>query len=134
VPALLPIFLAAEKPIHPNQKRTRPRSQFVLRCNQERSSTGSSTVYGSRVPRRQPSTSMIMKFCPNYRCVAYARVVYTQTTRCAFCRWDLKPPRMKSETFADEAAVNAVEKSAERDLPKVDSHAHPRRTLARHSA
>lgn len=47
---------------------------------------------------------MIMKFCPNYSCVAYGRVVYTQTTRCAFCRWDLKPPRMKSETFGDEKA------------------------------
>jgi len=41
---------------------------------------------------------MNMKFCPNYGCVAYGRVVYTQATRCAFCRWDLKPPRMKSET------------------------------------
>ena len=38
-----------------------------------------------------------MKYCPNYRCVAYGRVVYSQATRCAFCRWDLKPPRMKSE-------------------------------------
>jgi hypothetical protein len=40
---------------------------------------------------------MNMKFCPNYGCVAYGRVVYTQATRCVFCRWDLKPPRMKSE-------------------------------------
>jgi hypothetical protein len=38
-----------------------------------------------------------MKYCPNYRCVGYGRVVYSQATRCAFCRWDLKPPRMKSE-------------------------------------
>jgi len=42
-----------------------------------------------------------MKFCPNYKCVAYGRVVYSQSTRCAFCRWDLKPPRMKSEAAAD---------------------------------
>jgi hypothetical protein len=42
-----------------------------------------------------------MKYCPNYNCVAYGRVVYSQSTRCAFCRWDLKPPRMKSEAAAD---------------------------------
>jgi hypothetical protein len=39
-----------------------------------------------------------MKLCPNYECVAFERVVYTQSTRCVFCRWDLKPPRMLSET------------------------------------
>lgn len=43
-----------------------------------------------------------MKFCPNYSCVAYGRVTYTQATRCAFCRWDLKPPRMKSETLTEQ--------------------------------
>jgi hypothetical protein len=42
-----------------------------------------------------------MKYCPNYKCIAYGRVVYSQSTRCAFCRWDLKPPRMKSEAAAD---------------------------------
>ena len=44
---------------------------------------------------------MIMKFCPNYTCVAYGHVVYTQTTRCVFCRWDLQPPRLKSESPAE---------------------------------
>jgi hypothetical protein len=43
-----------------------------------------------------------MKYCPNYSCVAYGRVTYTQATRCAFCRWDLKPPRMKSETLTEQ--------------------------------
>jgi hypothetical protein len=43
-----------------------------------------------------------MKFCPNYSCVAYGRITYTQATRCAFCRWDLKPPRMKSETLTEQ--------------------------------
>ena len=43
-----------------------------------------------------------MKFCPNYSCVAYGRVTYTQATRCAFCRWDLKPPRTKSETLTEQ--------------------------------
>lgn len=47
-----------------------------------------------------------MKFCPNYSCVAYGRVTYTQSTRCAFCRWDLKPPRLKSETLTDQQ-INA---------------------------
>ena len=42
-----------------------------------------------------------MKYCPNYKCAAYGRVVYSQSTRCAFCRWDLKPPRMKSESTGD---------------------------------
>jgi hypothetical protein len=44
----------------------------------------------------------LMKYCPNYQCAAYGRVVYSQATRCAFCRWDLMPPRMRSETAAEE--------------------------------
>jgi len=44
-----------------------------------------------------------MKFCPNYSCVAFGRVLYTQSTRCVFCRWDLKPPRMLSETVDEHA-------------------------------
>lgn len=59
---------------------------------------------------------MIMKFCPNYHCVAYGHVVYTQTTRCVFCRWDLKPPRMKSETAADQqGSPEALDRSAAMD-------------------
>jgi hypothetical protein len=78
---------------------------------------------------------MIMKFCPNYSCVAYGRVVYTQTTRCAFCRWDLKPPRMKSETFADEKAAMGVRGDKPgSDSPKTDSQVHPRSTLLRRLA
>ena len=57
-----------------------------------------------------------MKYCPNYKCVAYGRVVYSQSTRCAFCRWDLKPPRMKSEATAD------YPRDAERG-PTGDGHA-----------
>jgi len=53
---------------------------------------------------------MIMKFCPNYTCVAYGRVVYTQTTRCVFGRWDLEPPRMKSETPAEPQEQSQAEK------------------------
>ena len=33
---------------------------------------------------------MITKVCPNLRCVAYARMIYTGATRCEFCKWDLK--------------------------------------------
>jgi len=78
---------------------------------------------------------MIMKFCPNYSCVAYGRVVYTQTTRCAFCRWDLKPPRMKSETFADEkTAMGVREDTPGSDPPKTDSQVHSRSTLLRRLA
>lgn len=70
-----------------------------------------------------------MKYCPNYKCVAYGRVVYSQSTRCAFCRWDLKPPRMKSEASADhpsradEAEFGSLDRSgpsqATRDLSKL---------------
>ena len=76
---------------------------------------------------------MIMKFCPNYSCVAYGRVVYTQTTRCAFCRWDLKPPRMKSESFADdETPTDAREGS--RGPEAARTHVQPRKMLARRLA
>lgn len=44
-----------------------------------------------------------MKFCSNTKCVAYGRVVYTPATRCVLCRWDLKPPRMLSETVDDSS-------------------------------
>jgi len=76
---------------------------------------------------------MIMKFCPNYRCVAYGRVVYTQTTRCAFCRWDLKPPRMKSESFADEKTSTDAREGSRGPEP-ARTHVQPRNTLARRLA
>jgi hypothetical protein len=79
---------------------------------------------------------MIMKFCPNYRCVAYGRVVYTQSTVCVFCRWDLKPPRMKSETLSEEQVSPGVaEKAVIADVPApTDSRPHPRRAALRHTA
>jgi hypothetical protein len=78
---------------------------------------------------------MIMKFCPNYRCAAYGRVVYTQSTRCVFCRWDLKPPRMKSETAADETASTpaSVDKAVVAQMP-ADSRAQNKRATVRPSA
>lgn len=57
---------------------------------------------------------MSMKFCPNHQCVAYRRIVYTQSTRCALCRWDLKPPRLKSETIVEAKTSAQVP-----DLPRV---------------
>jgi hypothetical protein len=30
------------------------------------------------------------KVCTNGNCPSYARVLYTGSTRCDFCRWDLK--------------------------------------------
>ena len=76
---------------------------------------------------------MIMKFCPNFHCAAYGRVVYTQSTRCAFCRWDLKPPRMKSEENMGQAATSPVEKVV---MSKVaaDTRAHHKRAPLRRSA
>jgi hypothetical protein len=79
---------------------------------------------------------MIMKFCPNYHCVAYGRIVYTQTTRCVFCRWDLKPPRMKSETADDPApSIKIVEPlPAPADSPSDESRERHRRPALRTSA
>ena len=78
---------AAENPIHPSEKRTRSGSRF-------RATLAPVVI--------QPFCEIKMKFCPNYSCVAYGRVTYTQATRCAFCRWDLKPPRLKSETLIEQ--------------------------------
>jgi hypothetical protein len=64
-----------------------------------------------------------MKYCPNYQCVAYGHVVYSQSTRCAFCRWDLKPPRMKSET-ANDRPTSAPEPA---EIPAADARASHRR-------
>jgi len=31
-----------------------------------------------------------MRSCPNTACTAFGRIVYSLTTRCPFCKWDLK--------------------------------------------
>ena len=78
---------------------------------------------------------MIMKFCPNYRCVAYGRVVYTQSTVCVFCRWDLKPPRMKSETLSEAQVSRGVaEKTLIAEAPAaVEQRPPSKRTSLRHT-
>lgn len=79
---------------------------------------------------------MTMKFCPNYGCVAYQRLVYTQSTRCAFCRWDLKPSRPKSE-MATEPKASGDTPDATVIAPTrttVDSRAKQKHTLLRPSA
>lgn len=73
-----------------------------------------------------------MKLCPNYGCVAYGRVVYTQATRCVFCRWDLKPPMMKSESRRDvpsrtEPGEPPVQ--ANSTVSPIPAHAHKRSRL-----
>jgi hypothetical protein len=86
---------------------------------------------------------MNMKFCPNYGCVAYGRVVYTHATRCVFCRWDLKPPRMKSETLEPAPssakspeiwATPEQEKDAIVEVRVPAETRGPRRAPLRHSA
>ena len=83
---------------------------------------------------------MNMKFCPNYGCVAYGRVVYTQATRCVFCRWDLKPPRMKSEMTettspSAKSAEGWEEKEPLGEVSPVSTQARgQRRAPMRHSA
>jgi len=73
-----------------------------------------------------------MKYCPNYRCVAYGRVVYSQATRCVFCRWDLKPPRMKSE---DPETVQVAFSSSPRssETTSESSREHDRQAQAKRS-
>jgi hypothetical protein len=39
-----------------------------------------------------------MRTCPNTVCVAFGRIVYSVTTRCPFCKWDLKNTLPMSET------------------------------------
>lgn len=72
---------------------------------------------------------MIMKFCPNYRCVAYGRVVYTQTTRCVFCRWDLKPPRMRSEAADEPAASEQTPQDVDNPTTAASRQHHKRSAL-----
>jgi len=72
-----------------------------------------------------------MKFCPNSKCVAYGRVVYTPSTRCVLCRWDLKPPRMLSETVDD--CSRKSEWTAPVDMPTQPTATH-RRSFLRRSA
>ncbi len=79
----------------PAKKERLARQRFMLRLHQSRGI--------------QPICEKSMKYCPNYSCVAYGRVTYTQATRCAFCRWDLKPPRMKSETLTEQQIHPASE-------------------------
>lgn len=31
-----------------------------------------------------------MRACPNPKCSAFARIVYSLATRCPLCKWDLK--------------------------------------------
>ena len=88
---------------------------------------------GFRVPKSSRQ-SMIMKFCPNYRCAAYGRLVYTQTTRCVFCRWDLQPPRMKSETLYDAPVSSGTTSSDPEGHSQTSSpEPHPNPAI-RHSA
>ena len=41
-----------------------------------------------------------MRVCPNTRCVAFSRIVFSVATRCPLCRWDLKSTVPVSETAA----------------------------------
>lgn len=76
-----------------------------------------------------------MKLCPNYGCVAYGRVVYTQATRCVFCRWDLKPPTMKSESRRDvPARPEPVKETLRAEPAPVRHHPHHKRARLRPTA
>jgi hypothetical protein len=45
-------------------------------------------------------TEVNMRVCPNTRCVAFGRIVFSVATRCPLCRWDLKSTVPASETAA----------------------------------
>ena len=42
-----------------------------------------------------------IRYCSNEDCPVHGHVIYTQGTRCQFCRWDLKPARPRSETVVE---------------------------------
>jgi len=48
-----------------------------------------------------------IRYCANRDCPVHGHVIYTQGTRCQFCRWDLKLARNRSETKVDSAAIGA---------------------------
>lgn len=79
-----------------------------------------------------------MKFCPNDACAAYGRVVYTPSTRCVFCKWDLQAPRMKSETIEGKPLPASKDAgtwggAAEVHVP-TESRPQHRRVSLRHTA
>jgi hypothetical protein len=50
-----------------------------------------------------------MRSCPNTACTAFGRIVYSLTTRCPFCKWDLKNP-VPAAAPQSSAEVQAVRK------------------------
>jgi hypothetical protein len=46
-----------------------------------------------------------IRYCPNEDCPVHGHVIYTQGTRCQFCRWDLKLARNRSESAAEQKPV-----------------------------
>ena len=49
-----------------------------------------------------------MRTCPNSKCVAFGRIVYSVATRCPLCKWDLKnilPTSEVSPAKSDERAM-----------------------------
>lgn len=45
-----------------------------------------------------------MRACPNSKCVAFGRIVYSVATRCPICKWDLKFTRPVSEVASTSKA------------------------------
>jgi len=43
-----------------------------------------------------------MRACPNIRCTVFGRIVYSLTTRCPLCKWDLKPILPKNSGAQNE--------------------------------
>ena len=43
-----------------------------------------------------------IRYCPNEDCPVHGHAIYTQGTRCQFCRWDLKPARPRSEAVVEQ--------------------------------
>jgi hypothetical protein len=65
-------------------------------------------------------SQMTIKFCANRECSIYGQVVYTPSTRCTCCRWDLRPSRNKSEErIAQQSPVPRAKNMRTRSLPAV---------------
>jgi hypothetical protein len=70
------------------KRRFKKKNQFVTVEKKRLAAPGFDANFAHETtdfPRRP-----IMRSCPNTACTAFGRIFYSLTTRCPFCKWDLK--------------------------------------------
>lgn len=65
----------------------------------------------------------VIRFCPNEKCPAHGHVIYTQGTRCGFCRWDLTPARNRREPGGQPFVPTRGHASAKRGSSRISRRA-----------